>query len=97
MNTASEFQSLRLAGVALLVTVIIFMVGAFSAAYFRRWPLPSTLLEKLTLIANDRVGWTAQAIIFPVLFLATAVQHHHHTITRPRPTLAGNWGDLSCW
>lgn len=63
----------RALGVALLITVILFMIGAFSAAYFRQWPLPSTPLEKLTLIANDRVGWTAQAIIFPVAYLGTAV------------------------
>lgn len=49
----------RTLGFALLITVILFMIGASSAAYFRQWPLPSTSLEKLTLIANDRVGWTA--------------------------------------
>ncbi|MBE7532945.1 MAG: hypothetical protein HND44_11015 [Chloroflexi bacterium] len=53
--------------------MIVFMVGAFSAAYFRQWPLPTDPLDKLTVIANDRIGWTAQAIIFPVAFLATAV------------------------
>jgi len=30
-------------------------------------------LEKLQRIANDRPGWTAQAILFPVVYLATAV------------------------
>jgi hypothetical protein len=49
------------------------MIGAWSAAYFRRWPLPADPLDKLTAIANDRLGWTAQAILFPVAFLATAV------------------------
>jgi hypothetical protein len=70
INQLSNFRPL---GIALLATVIIFLVGAWSAAYFRQWPLPDTPLEKLILIANDRVGWTAQAIIFPVAFLATAV------------------------
>ncbi|HRQ36893.1 MAG TPA: hypothetical protein PLD25_03140 [Chloroflexota bacterium] len=69
MNTEG-FRSL---GFALLMTVILFLVGAFSAAYFRRWPLPTDPLDKLTLIANDRVGWTVQAILFPVVYLGTAV------------------------
>jgi hypothetical protein len=73
METTNQLPNFRPLGIALLVTVIAFMVGAFSAAYFRQWPLPSTPLEKLTAIANDRIGWTAQAIIFPVAFLATAV------------------------
>lgn len=70
-------------GIALLITVIVFMVGAWSAAYFRQWPLPDTPLEKLTLIANDRVGWTAQAMIFPVAFLATAVLSGLITVNLP--------------
>ena len=49
------------------------MGGASAAAYFRQWPLPSTSLEQLTAIANDRAGWTAQAILFPVCFLAVAL------------------------
>ena len=57
----------------MLATVVIFMIGAWSTAYFRRWPLPADPLDKLTVIANDRLGWTAQAIIFPVAFLTTAV------------------------
>ncbi len=73
MATINQLPNFRALGIALLITVIVFMVGAWSAAYFRQWPLPATLLEKLTVIANDRVGWTAQAIIFPVAFLATAV------------------------
>lgn len=36
-------------------------------------PLPQTPLEQLTAIAEDRIGWTAQAIIFPVAMLATAL------------------------
>lgn len=73
METTNQLPNFRPQGIALLVTVIVFMIGAFSAAYFRQWPLPATPLEKLTRIANDRVGWTAQAIIFSVAFLATAV------------------------
>ena len=57
----------------MLATVVIFMIGAWSAAYFRRWPLPADPLDRLTVIANDRLGWTTQAILFPVAFLATAV------------------------
>ncbi|MBP7964606.1 MAG: hypothetical protein KBG20_19200 [Caldilineaceae bacterium] len=62
----------RTTGIWLLTTVIIFLIGAFSAAYFRSWPLPSTPLDQLTVIANDRLGWTAQAVIFPLGFVATA-------------------------
>ncbi len=73
MDKVNDLRNLHSVGVALLVTGVIFMVGAFSAAYFRQWPLPSTPLQKLTLIANDRVGWTTQAILFPAAFLATTV------------------------
>lgn len=73
MDTANQLSNFRPFGIALLVTVIVFMIGASSAAYFRQWPLPSTPLEKLTLIANNRMGWTAQAILFPVAYLGTAV------------------------
>ena len=62
----------RTPGIWLLATTILFLIGASSAAYFRRWPLPSGPLDQLTVIANDRLGWTAQAIIFPLAFLATA-------------------------
>jgi hypothetical protein len=73
MDTPSPVLDFRQAGIALLATVVIFMIGAWSAAYFRRWPLPADPLEKLTIIANDRLGWTAQAVLFPIAFLATAV------------------------
>lgn len=73
MTPTIALHPLRPAGVALLITVAIFMVGAWAAAYFRQWPLPATSQKKLTLIANDRIGWTAQAIIFPVCFLAVAI------------------------
>ena len=73
MGTPSAVLAFRPAGIALLATVVIFMIGAWSAAYFRRWPLPADPLDRLTVLANDRLGWTAQAIIFPVAFLATAV------------------------
>lgn len=68
-----ELPGFRSAGIALLAACILFMIGAGSAAYFRRFPLPSDPLDQLTLIANDRAGWTAQAVIFPVCFLAIAV------------------------
>lgn len=69
MNT----YTFRSFGFALLINVIVFLIGASAAAYFRRWPLPTDPLDKLTLIANDRVGWTAQAVLFLVAYLATAV------------------------
>ena len=72
MNTQDQLISFRPTGIALLVTVIVFLIGAFSAAYFYKIP-PSDPREKLTLIANDPIGWTAQAIIFPVAFLATSL------------------------
>jgi hypothetical protein len=86
MDTINQLPNFRPLGIALLITVIVFMVGAWSAAYFRQWPLPSAPLEKLTLIANDRVGWAAQAIIFPVAFLATAVIFGIIAAQLPDPT-----------
>jgi hypothetical protein len=83
MDTVNQLSNFRPLGIALLATVIIFLVGAWSAAYFRQWPLPGTPLEKLTLIANDRMGWTAQAIIFPLAFLATAVLSGLITVNLP--------------
>ncbi|MBE2222121.1 MAG: hypothetical protein IAF02_11300 [Anaerolineae bacterium] len=73
METANTFISWRWIGVTLMVTVVIFMIGAGSAAYFRQWPLPSDPLDQLTAIANDRIGWPLQAILFPVAYLVTAV------------------------
>lgn len=72
MNLPERTMNLRPFGLALLITIIVFMIGAFSAAYFRL-PLPTTPLEQLERIANDRLGWTAQAIIFPVSFLAITI------------------------
>ena len=63
---------MRLFGITLLVIVIIFMIGAFAAAYFRKFP-HSSPQESLRLIVNDRTGWMAQAIIFPLMFGGTAV------------------------
>lgn len=63
----------RTAGIALLAVCILFMIGASVAAHFRRFPIPTDPLEQLTLIANDRAGWTAQAVIFPVCFLAFTI------------------------
>ena len=57
-----------------MIATIVFMVGAFVADYFRL-PIPTEPLEKLQRIANDRPGWTAQAILFPVVYLVTAVFH----------------------
>lgn len=73
MTSTEQLASLRLAGFVLLATGILFMIGASAAAYFRRFPLPTDPLEQLTLIANDRIGWSAQAIIFPICFVAVAV------------------------
>lgn len=72
MDNINPLFGFRSLGTALLVTVIVFMVGAFTADYFRL-PIPTEPLEKLQRIANDRFGWTAQAIIFPVMYLAAAV------------------------
>ncbi len=59
-------------GIILLMLVILFMIGAGAAAYFRTWP-HSGPEEQLRLIATDRLGWTAQAVIFPLVFVATAL------------------------
>ncbi|MCB8943528.1 MAG: hypothetical protein H6658_07215 [Ardenticatenaceae bacterium] len=72
MEINGQLFNFRSLGTALLVATIVFMVGAFAADYFRP-PIPIEPLEKLQRIANDRIGWTAQAIIFPVVYLATAV------------------------
>ena len=66
-------ESLRSTGIALLAAALVFHASAWVAAYFRQWPIPSDPLEQLTIIAHDRVGWTAQAILFPVIFLATTL------------------------
>lgn len=71
--TQNQLFSWRGLGGVLLAAVIIFLIGAFSAAYFRQYPLPMTAQEKLTAIANDRLGWTFQAVSFPVVFLATTI------------------------
>lgn len=73
MDAPMELPSFRSAGIALLAVSILFMIGASTAAYFRRFPLPTAPLDQLTLIANDRIGWSAQAIIFPICFLAVAI------------------------
>lgn len=73
MTSTEQLISLRPAGFVLLATCILFMIGAGAAAYFRRFPLPTDPLEQLTLIANDRTGWTAQTIIFPICFGVVAV------------------------
>ena len=84
MNTQDQLISFRLTGIALLVTVFVFLIGAFSAAYFRSMP-PSDPRQQLTLIANDPIGWTAQAIIFPVAFLATAIIFGYIAMRLPEP------------
>lgn len=73
MTATEQLASLRPAGFALLATGIPFMIGAGAAAYFRRFPLPTDPLEQLTLSANDRSGWSAQAIIFPICFVTVAM------------------------
>jgi hypothetical protein len=85
MDTVAHLSGLRGAGFALLAVIIIFMVGAFSAAYFRKMPLAQTPMEQLTAIADDRVGWTAQAIIFPVAYLATALIFGYIAAQLPGP------------
>jgi hypothetical protein len=86
METSSgQLANFRPAGIALLAVVVLFMIGAFSAAYFRKMPLPQTPLEQMTAIADDRIGWTAQAIIFPVVFLATALIFGYMAMQLPGP------------
>ncbi len=85
MAATTQLEPLRTAGIALLATTILFMIGAFAAAYFRKMPLPQTPLEQLTAIADDRVGWTAQAIIFPVAYLATVLVFGHIAVQLPGP------------
>jgi len=85
MGTPAQLASLRPAGIALLETVIVFMIGAFAAAYFRTMPLPTEPLDQLTRIADDRVGWTAQAILFPVAFLATTILFGYIAMQLPDP------------
>jgi hypothetical protein len=72
MTVANQIEGWRSLGLALLGVVVVFMIGAFAAAYFRP-PIPTEPLEKLERIANDRTGWTIQAILFPVAYLGTAV------------------------
>jgi hypothetical protein len=73
METSSgQLANFRPAGIALLAVVVLFMIGAFSAAYFRKMPLPTDPLEQLTRIADDRIGWTAQAIIFPMVLTVSS-------------------------
>ena len=72
MNLSQEFDWTRGTGIVLLATVIVFQIGAFSASYFRAMP-PSDPRQQLTLIANDPIGWPAQAIIFPIALLATSI------------------------
>lgn len=83
MASTEQLISLRPAGFVLLATGILFMIGAGAAAYFRRFPLPTNPLEQLTLIANDRAGWTAQTIIFPICFAAVAVVFSWMTMQLP--------------
>lgn len=65
-----------------MVATIVFMVGAYVADYFRL-PIPTDSLEKLQRIANDRLGWTEQAIIFPVSFLAITIVFGQMTTKLP--------------
>lgn len=65
--------SVRGTGWVLLAAIVVFLVAAFVAAYFRRFPLPTDPLEQLTLIATDSLGWPAQAILFPIVHLAVTV------------------------
>ncbi len=65
-------NTFRVAGVAMLAGTLLMLIGAFSAAYFRRMP-PTEPLEQLQVIAGDAVGWMAQAILFPVGMAVIAV------------------------
>ena len=71
MYNAASARDLRYAGQVLCGGAVVFMIGAFSAAYFRGQP-PADTLEKLRLIAGDPIGWTAQAILFPIAMAIVA-------------------------
>ena len=51
MDTVNQLSNFRPLGIALVVTILLFMIGAWSAAYFRQWPLPITI-DRLQLGAN---------------------------------------------
>ncbi len=65
MDIHVNANSFCLAGIVMLVGSVLFTVAAFAAAYFRRMP-PTDPLEQLQVIAGDPIGWTAQAILFPI-------------------------------
>ncbi len=65
MDIQGNPNSLRLVGVVMGIGSLLFTVAAFTTAYFRRIP-PTDPLEQLLVIAGDPVGWTAQAILFPI-------------------------------
>lgn len=85
MKQTTELPTLRTEAWVLLIPVVLFLIGAFTARYFRQMPIPATPLEQLTAIAEDRLGWTAQAVIFPVALLATAVIFGMITMQLPDP------------
>lgn len=65
MDIQGNPNGLRLASVVMLIGSLLFMVAAFTTAYFRRMP-PTDPLEQLQVIGGDPVGWTAQAVLFPI-------------------------------
>jgi hypothetical protein len=85
MDTVTQFPGLRTAGFLLLATVIVFMIGAWAAVYFRQWPFPPDALGKLQIIASDPVGWPAQAILLPAAMAVTAVVFAGLTGLLPAP------------
>ena len=65
-------REIRFAGRVLIAGTIMLMIGAMSAVYFRQTP-PTDPLQQLRLIAGDPIGWTAQAILFPIAMAIIAI------------------------
>lgn len=84
MDAIQNSAWVRTSGIVLLATVIVFQIGAFSASYFRAMP-SSDPRQQLTLIANDPIGWPAQAIIFPIALLATSILFGYIALRLPEP------------
>lgn len=85
MDTVTYLPGLRSAGFALLAVVIIFMIPCFFGSLF---PQDAAAPNAAGAVGRDRdycVGWTAQAVIFPVAYLATALIFGYLAAQLPGP------------